>query len=357
MGRANVGSNSSALPAAAFDLGKSSLGASRNRQHAIGVAQSRVRHRVTGIFVEGLIEVGDRRCHPLGALVPFVAAFQVQLVGLGILRALLSDLLFFRPAHIERSLPAMSPAICCCIAMMSAPCRCSAVPRFRCCPDVGEFGAYLDGIAVRHHAPGDQRGHAQFFAHLLHVDIFAFVAKDRVPRFHFQLGHVRQIVDQRFGDAVAQVVGFGIAADVGERQHRQRIDLRRLGALAHGRARPATQHGRRAQQRATKDAAYAMPARRCTAFCRGGRIAGQPRGDRICRFRIALQPLQVGAHIGRALVAQVAIFLQRLADDALKLRRRIGNQCAGGSGSSSQNRAEDVPRGRAIERQLPVAIS
>ena len=39
-------------------------------------------------------------------------------------------------------------------------------------------------------------------------------------------------------------------------------------------------------------------------------------GIRTRGFGVALQPLQVGAHIGRALVAQVAIFFQRLADDA-----------------------------------------
>ena len=49
-------------------------------------------------------------------------------------------------------------------------------------------------------------------------------------------------------------------------------------------------------------------------------------GTRRCRpprFGIPLQPLQVGAHVGGVLVAQVAVFLQRLVDDLFQLRRNI----------------------------------
>ena len=44
------------------------------------------------------------------------------------------------------------------------------------------------------------------------------------------------------------------------------------------------------------------------------------------RFRFPLQPLQVGAHLRGVLVAQVAIFLQRLVDDVFQLGRKVGIQ-------------------------------
>ncbi len=45
-------------------------------------------------------------------------------------------------------------------------------------------------------------------------------------------------------------------------------------------------------------------------------------GMRPRRIRVALQPLQVGAQLGRALAAQVAVFFQRLVQDGLDLRRQ-----------------------------------
>ena len=44
------------------------------------------------------------------------------------------------------------------------------------------------------------------------------------------------------------------------------------------------------------------------------------------RIAIALQPLQIGAQFGSALVAQLAVFLQRLVDDALQFIGKLGIQ-------------------------------
>ena len=41
---------------------------------------------------------------------------------------------------------------------------------------------------------------------------------------------------------------------------------------------------------------------------------------------VALQALQIGAHVGGVLVAQVAIFFERLVDDVFELARQIGIQ-------------------------------
>ena len=79
-------------------------------------------------------------------------------------------------------------------------------PDFVVVADVGEFGAHIDGVAVGSDAAADQRGHAEIAADLLRVHILALVAEDGIARLHFEVGNVREVADQRFGDAVAEVV-------------------------------------------------------------------------------------------------------------------------------------------------------
>ena len=38
---------------------------------------------------------------------------------------------------------------------------------------------------------------------------------------------------------------------------------------------------------------------------------------------VALQSLEVGPYVGRALIAEIAVFLQRLVDDAFQFRREV----------------------------------
>jgi len=47
---------------------------------------------------------------------------------------------------------------------------------------------------------------------------------------------------------------------------------------------------------------------------------------------IPLEPLKVGAQFGRALATQVAVFLEHLRHNFVKLRRQIGITCEGGIG-------------------------
>ena len=65
-------------------------------QHDITIGESDIGEREAGVFVNGLVEIGDGGIDIGGsALVPEIAALDVELIGVGVLRALFGDLLFF----------------------------------------------------------------------------------------------------------------------------------------------------------------------------------------------------------------------------------------------------------------------
>src|SRR6202023_4425983 len=70
---------------------------------------------------------------------------------------------------------------------------------------------------------------------------------------------------------------------------------------------------------------------------------------RSSRIGIALEPLQIGAQVGRVLVAQVAIFFQSLVDDSFQLGWKVGVEPDGSSRSVKQDGLEDERRGIATE--------
>src|SRR5271154_1851536 len=57
-----------------------------------------------------------------------------------------------------------------------------------------------------------------------------------------------------------------------------------------------------------------------TGWRRGIGVAGR-RGS--AGFRLALEALKIGTHVGSVLVTQFAVFLQRLADDALEFGGQV----------------------------------
>ena len=87
-----------------------------------------------------------------------------------------------------------------------------------------------------------------------------------------------------------------------------------------------------------------------------GRTGGS-RGQNRARFGVALEALQVGAHVGGALVAQVAVFFEQLVQDFFKLRRQVGIQAKrwrrGRFRIASKITADVSPR----KGTAPVAIS
>ena len=64
-------------------------------------------------------------------------------------------------------------------------------------------------------------------------------------------------------------------------------------------------------------------------------LSVRPPSGRAPCLRLPLQPLQIGSHLRRTLVAQVAVLLQRLVDDVFQFGRHVGFSRTGATGSGS----------------------
>src|SRR5207237_10168275 len=117
-------------------------------------------------------------------------------------------------------------------------------------------------------------------------------------------------IDQRLGDAIAQIIGISAAANVAKWQHGDGIY-----ALGGWRQRIATDDGRDGEG---SDAGGEDPKFRV-------RLCRRRSGNRnsLARFGFALQPLEIGAQLTGAAIAQLAIFFQKLVNNALQLDRNI----------------------------------
>jgi hypothetical protein len=95
--------------------------------------------------------------------------------------------------------------------------------------------------------------------------------------------------------------------------------------------------------------------RRRSNICRGtfpGGCGRQRVGHECPGFGVALQPLQIGAHVSGVLVAQVAVLLESLVDDASSLGGTSGVEPHRGKQARVQNGIEDNRRAFAAEGQL-----
>ena len=71
--------------------------------------------------------------------------------------------------------------------------------------------------------------------------------------------------------------------------------------------------------------------------------------DGACGFEISFQALQIGAKFGGALIAQVPVFFESVADDLFELRRNIGIETDGRDGSAVEYGICDQCRSIAAE--------
>ena len=69
------------------------------------------------------------------------------------------------------------------------------------------------------HAAFEHVSHAQLPSHISDVDVSPLESKRRVARDHEEAGHLGDVGDDVFGHAVGEVLLFGVAAHVGERQY------------------------------------------------------------------------------------------------------------------------------------------
>ena len=72
----------------------------------------------------------------------------------------------------------------------------------------------------------EDSANAEIVAHALHVGVPALVAENSIARHHGEIGQLRETIDQVFSDAVGQILGLGIIADVDEWQNGDRINVR-----------------------------------------------------------------------------------------------------------------------------------
>src|SRR5207302_1058808 len=75
-------------------------------------------------------------------------------------------------------------------------------------------------------------------------------------------------------------------------------------------------------------------------------------GDCASAVGVALQALQVGANVGGALLAQVAIFFERLVDDVLELFREVGVQADRRNRGAVENRLKNQRGSLSAKRQV-----
>ena len=74
--------------------------------------------------------------------------------------------------------------------------------------------------------------------------------------------------------------------------------------------------------------------------------------------RVALQPLEIGQHVGGVLVAQAAILLERLVDDPFELGGQLrDSRRTGDTGALRQDPFEDTADVAPVNGCEPVAIS
>ena len=97
---------------------------------------------------------------------------------------------------------------------------------------VHEFDLDDQHVAALEHAPDQYGAHAEFDACGYRVNVAAFVTEYGRARHDAQLAELRQVGDDRFGDAVGEIFALRVAASVRQRQDGERIN----GAA---RARPA----------------------------------------------------------------------------------------------------------------------
>ena len=104
-------------------------------------------------------------------------------------------------------------------------------------PGVDQLAGDAQPPAGRAHAALQHVAHAEVARDLAHVDRAALVGEGRVAGDHEQPAQPGERGDDVLGDAVGEIVLLGIAAEIGERQHRDRRLVgqgehrcRRLGA-------------------------------------------------------------------------------------------------------------------------------
>ena len=134
----------------------------------------------------------------------------------------------------------------CWTASRSLMLRFMSAPNLAVVAGIHQLNADREALAALRHPAGHDGADAEPTGRLRDVSFLALEPKDGIARFHLHLRQLREVVDEAFGDAVAQVFRVRIAAGVDERQHGERIDRLGRGAQKEEReSRPSDRRCRR----------------------------------------------------------------------------------------------------------------
>ena len=178
-----------------------------------------------------------------------------------------------------------------------------------------------------HQTAGEHGRDFETGADLRRVLFLALIAEDSAAGQNAQTRVLRQGSDHAFSYAVAEVVGVGVGIGINKGQHGDGVNVaRRAIAQEQPSAHASRKHDEGGQRRDVATAGPDTMRLRCRRFA---------------RLAVPFQPLQVGAHLGSMLVAQLAVFLQRLADHPFQFRRQHGVETERRGGRTMQNSVSD----------------
>ena len=197
------------------------------------------------------------------------------------------------------------------------------------------------------------RADLQFLGSLGRVAISLCVLENRIRGTHREILQCGQPADNGIGHSYAPHLR-GLIGEIAKRQYSQGSHRRLRGGRGHNRwssgrclrraAVPQESNNHCDHHQGSGEACDHLPAMRF-----GWRLGRNP----VSGFRLALQPLQIGAYITRVLVAEFAVFLKCLVDDGLKRNWQVRIHAHWRDRCALQNCIKDEPRGIATKGQEP----
>ena len=120
-----------------------------------------------------------------------------------------------------------------------------SAPQLRPVVDVHELRSDDQCFTALKDSTGEDGTYAEIASDYKRIDVWPFVAEHGTASHDAQLRHLRQVVDDRVGDPVAEGIAVRILAGIDKREDRDRIDrLRETPALdGHGLAVRRARHG------------------------------------------------------------------------------------------------------------------
>ena len=186
----------------------------------VGIGDAGIGESVSGIFFDGLLKVFDGFVESVfGPLVPVMATLQVETVGLGIVRLVFGQALFFRASEFQ---PQCFPNFVGDFVLNGEDIAGLAIvlgaPQSRPGRDVDQLGANAQRSAALHDSAGEYGADVQFAADGLRINAAALEAEYGALGHHAQFGNGRENIDQTARDSVAEVFVLRVATGVFEWQ-------------------------------------------------------------------------------------------------------------------------------------------